>query len=642
MCGIFGYILNKNIQSGSAANAGHLLTRMSKKTSHRGPDDQGFWIHSLGSSFTPPVRDPSVIIGAPQIALGHRRLAIIDTSNAGWQPMVSKDRKIIVTYNGEIYNYIELRQQLIALGATFETQTDTEVLIEGYKVWGDGVFSKLIGMFALCLVDLNQDIAVIARDPFGIKPFHYAIVDGSFVFASEIKTLLEFPGIIRKGNRAVIQKYLETGDLDSDDRTFFESIKRFGAGGIAKISLSAPDKFLESKKFWQPSYVSRSKLSWNDAVDAVRAEFLRNVRLHLRSDVPIGAALSGGVDSSALVAAMRKIEPEADIRTFSYIADDAKITEEKWVDIVVSSQKAKPFKIHTNQTELLNDLDDLIATQDEPFGSTSIYAQYRVFKLAKESGVTVMLDGQGADEMFAGYRPYIVSRLSSLISSGDMLEAYRLLSAYKSIGGGEFATLSRAMVNLLPDSFRGAARAIYRRNPNKRKAWLKTHLPSSRSSRSAADGYLIGHLVESIASTSLPQLLRYEDRNSMRFSLESRVPFLTTGLVDLALSLPESFHVNSSQVSKAVFRAAMRGIVPDAILDRKDKIGFETPDAAWSQMMGNCLVEQLHNVTLPIIYEHLDSAKLLAQIHSRPNDFAKFEIWRLLNFVKWAERYDIT
>jgi asparagine synthase (glutamine-hydrolysing) len=642
MCGIFGFILSPDKGRSDSLAIGGIIKAMSNATTHRGPDDLGYWLHDLRGGFSPPVRDVTNISGSPVVALGHRRLSIIDTSPAGWQPMVSKNKHQVLTFNGEIYNYVELRQELMAQGASFSTQTDTEVLLEGYRIWGESLFPRLVGMFAFCLVDLDTNVAILARDPFGIKPFHYTFIDGQFVFASEIKAILQFPGVSRRGNRAIIQQFLETGEVDTDESTFFDCIKKLPAACYAKLDLSSPGSFSYLHRYWDPGLSKPQKISWSDAVDKVRAEFLGSVRLHLRSDVPVGAALSGGIDSSAIVAAMRKLKPDADIRTFSYVADDQRLSEEKWVDIVTSSQSTKAFKVRADHQELLRDVEDLIRTQDEPFGSTSIYAQYRVFKLAKETGVTVMLDGQGADEMFAGYRPYIGSRLSSLLVSGNVVEAHRLLKAYRGVDQGAMRTVASMLSQQLPSSLRSILKQGYRRLKSDRKTWLRKKSLTQKPERESSKNYLTSHLIETLTKTSLPGLLRYEDRNSMRFSIESRVPFLTTGMASLALSLPEEFHVNPEFLSKAIFRAAMRGIVPDAILDRKDKVGFETPDSTWMRQLTEYLLRELDTSKQAIVGEFLDIERLKAQIQVEPDTFAKFEVWRILNFVKWATFYEVT
>jgi asparagine synthase (glutamine-hydrolysing) len=637
MCGIFGLIAKPEKLQTHKIDLANLFNSMSLKTAHRGPDDLGFWTHSLGRAFKEPTREIRNMDQTSHVVLGHRRLSILDTSSAGWQPMVSKDRRYVLTYNGEIYNYIELRDQLKARGSSFQTQTDTEVLLEGYRVWGDELFKRLTGMFAFCLVDLEKESAVLARDPFGIKPLHYSFVNGGLVFASEIKSLLCFPGLDRTANRQVIHKYLDTGELDADNETFYEAIKKLPPATFAKIDLNSPDKFISLAKYWDASSIAPRKVSWTDAVDAVRTEFLNSVRLHLRSDVPIGAALSGGIDSSAIVAAMRRLEPDVDIHTFSYIADDSSLSEEKWVDIVTDSQSTKAHKVRADQDDLLRDLDDLIASQDEPFGSTSIYAQYRVFKLAKQAGITVMLDGQGADEMFAGYRPYIASRLTSLIKQGRPLDSYQLFKSYSRIDKRAKFTAASVLSNSVPIPFRALIkRGVASRRQNRR-PWLKLQIRLAPPELEKSKNVLTGHLIKTLTSTSLPGLLRYEDRNSMRFSIESRVPFLTPAMAELALSLPEVYHVNPKVLSKAVLREAMRGIVPDSILDRKDKIGFETPDAVWMTHLSHSLLKSLEISSQAIIHEFLDVDQLKQALKFNLQSFAKFEVWRIFNFVKWVE-----
>jgi asparagine synthase (glutamine-hydrolysing) len=361
--------------------------------------------------------------------------------------------------------------------------------------------------------------------------------------------------------------------------------------------------------------------------------------LHLRSDVPVGAALSGGIDSSAIVAAMRAVEPRADLHTFSFVADDPTIGEEQYADLAAKSAGATARKVRIEPGELAADLDRLVATQDEPFGSTSIYAQYRVFRLAREHGIKVMLDGQGADELLAGYHGYFPERLGTLIGRGQWFKAYAFAKqASRRPGvGGQTMLLARGLKRVLPGrvGLRGRPRWLnaswFARNGVEEEAEPRCARQTDR---------LRDRLYRTLTRTSLPALLRYEDRNSMAWSIESRVPFLTPALAEYVLSLPEEYLISPDGVTKHVFREAMRGIVPDAILDRRDKIGFATPEQKWLSELGPWVGDTLARVErVPALDAVAVQREWKAvQDGNKPFDW---RVWRWVNLVRWAEACDV-
>src|SRR5690606_28349805 len=368
MCGIAG---------GWWKEAGQLEARLAgalEKIRYRGPDDRGYELYPMGDSV---------------VALGHTRLSILDLSSAGHQPMLSADKRFSIVFNGEIYNYRELRTELQGLGHCFVSDSDTEVLLAAWMQWGQACLVRLIGMFAFVVLDRQAGTLTCVRDAFGIKPFFYAAQGGGeFYFASEMPALKELlPGKPTLDWQRAYD-YLVHGDYDSGTGTFFEGIRHLLPGHLFIVDLKG-ERVAEPERWWAPRIVERTDLSFASATELVREQFLQNIRLHLRSDVPLGAALSGGIDSSAVVCAMRHVEPDLPIHTFSYIAAGSEMSEEVWVDRINAHVGAVPHKISVGSDELVRDLDSMILAQGEPFGSTSIYAQYRVFQLARESGVTV-------------------------------------------------------------------------------------------------------------------------------------------------------------------------------------------------------------------------------------------------------------
>jgi len=621
MCGIAG---------GWWKEVGQLDARLAgalEKIRYRGPDDRGYELYPMGNSVA---------------ALGHTRLSILDLSSAGHQPMLSADKRFSIVFNGEIYNYRELRTELQGLGHRFVSDSDTEVLLAAWIQWGQACLMRLIGMFAFVVLDRQAGTLTCVRDAFGIKPFFYAAEGGEFCFASEMPALKELlPGKPTLDWQRAYD-YLVHGDYDSGTGTFFEGIHHLLPGHLFIVDLQS-GRVAEPERWWAPSIVERTDLSFDSATELVREQFLQNIRLHLRSDVALGAALSGGIDSSAVVCAMRHVEPDLPIHTFSYIAAGSEMSEEVWVDRINAHVGAVPHKISVGSDELARDLDSMILAQGEPFGSTSIYAQYRVFQLARESGVTVTLDGQGADEMLAGYNGYPGQRLRSLIEKGRLAEAISFLNEWSKwpgrsrIGGAK---------RLAAEMTEGSLYALLRRvnGSDALPAWLNaeplvergviSHFPRMRSPHSEAGRRVVAELALSLTRRGLPALLRHGDRNSMRFSVESRVPFLTLDMVNLLLSLPESYLVSPKGETKHVFRAAMRGIVPDDVLDRRDKIGFATPEQAWLVSMADTVRGWLREDLGLVFFNQAEVLREFELIIAGKKHFS-WQVWRWINFCRW-------
>lgn len=640
MCGIAGIVCSPG------SNVPHdWPARPLRTLSHRGPDDLGWLDYSPEK--TRVGRGDVTLTDATRAVLLHRRLSILDQSSAGWQPMATADGNAHIVFNGEIYNYLELRQELIREGCSFRSQSDTEVLLHALTRWGPSALRRLVGMFALVILDARKRTLFLARDFFGIKPLYYVQTGQTFAFASEIKALLELPHVRRTVDPQRLYEYLHFARTDHGDATLLTDVRQLPAGCFMEVPLDRPGTG-EPVRYWDLDLSDRLDLSFDEAARHVRELFLESVRLHLRSDVPVGAALSGGIDSSAIVAAMRALAPRADLHVFSYVADDAGLSEERWVDLAAGSAGANPHKIHASPDEMIDDLDQLIYAQDEPFGSTSIYAQYRVFRQAQRAGVKVMLDGQGADEMLAGYTPYRAARLASLVRQRRWLAAARFARrACRLPGTGGARRLMLQVGGLLCSA---DCKALARRLLGDRimpswlnEAWFRARgVPGPSIRRQTDRDVLREQLRQALESTSLPMLLRYEDRNSMASSIESRVPFLTPALVNFVMRLPEEYLIGRRGTSKNVFRRAMRGLVPDPILDRRDKIGFATPEQSWLTTLRPWVEATLNSPraraipALSVPGLHAEWQAVLAS--KKPFDF---RVWRWLNLIRWADRFDI-
>lgn len=628
MCGIFGFggVSIDNERTVVDGRINKFLTALS----HRGPNDCGYFITS---DFDENKTSYFVI--------GHTRLSILDLTISGHQPMSSLDNRFKIVFNGEIYNYREIKADLISLGFQFNSNSDTEVLLNAWIAWGGGCLPKLTGMFAFAVYDSLDNKITLVRDAFGIKPLYYLFENGEFTFSSEIPSLVTVMNVRPSLNMQRCYDYLVHGDYDIEDQTFLNEVKQLKPGCYLEFDLNSC-QIRKVEKWWSPSYELNADIEFDQAVILVREKFLENIRLHLRSDVPVGAALSGGVDSSAIVCAMRHVDPNLIINTFSYIAEGDDINEEYWIDLVNKHVGAVPHKIHVNSDDLLSHLDNLIKIQGEPFGSTSIYAQYRVFKHAAEVGIKVALDGQGADEMLAGYIGYPGHRLLSLLENGKVIGAWDFLKKWADWPGRSKFLAFKYFVSLIAGKY---TYEFLLKISSKKSApnWINKNILISNgvilsknriSSASVSKGRrVIDILAFSLFSRGLNFLLRHGDRNSMAFGVESRVPFLTNEFVSFLLSLPESYLISNDGQTKYVFREAMRGIVPDEILDRKDKIGFETDERALIIKIAPICRVWLANIDLDFI-NHVELLKEFDEIVAGKKKYDR-KIWRWINFARW-------
>jgi|WetSurMetagenome_2_1015567.scaffolds.fasta_scaffold00255_19 asparagine synthase (glutamine-hydrolysing) len=631
MCGIAGLIFDAPIAMNHDVGR-----RLSGPLSHRGPDDHG-WCALTGQG----VLLDRCVAGeiSSEAVLVHRRLSILDLTEAGRQPMGTRDGRYFVVYNGEIYNFLELRSELESVGCRFHSRSDTEVLLNGYAQWGLDVLHRLTGMFAFAILDVAERKLLLSRDFFGIKPLYYTFWRDGFAFASELKPLLNLPGVSRSVNPRRLYEYLRSGLTDQGGETLFTGIYQLPTAHYLELSIDRPRAIPRPKRYWEIDLSNRCELSFAKAAEHLRDLFLDSVRLHLRSDVPVGAALSGGIDSSSIVMAMRRLSPDQDIHTFSYMADDPALNEERWVDIIGANARTVVHKVTSEPEQLVADLEHLVDLQGEPFASTSIYSQQRVFQAARAAGIKVMLDGQGADELLGGYDVYAAVRLASLLRRQKWQEA--LLFWHKASKLPKKTKLWQLLGQFLfPPPVQAGLRHLVGRElwP----AWMNRSWFDERG----VEGQVHSHnredlreaLQRTLAQSSLPMLLRYEDRNSMACSIESRVPFLTPQLAGFVLSLPEEYIIAPNGTSKAVFREAMRGIVPDAILNRSDKIGFETPEKRWLCSSLHTWVDRVLNSEETARIKALDAPALKKDWQAVLSGRKRFDsrVWRWVNLAVWT------
>lgn len=654
MCGILG-IFQQAPDRVDLAQARRALTSMR----HRGPDDEGYLLVNSAEGMIQPCggEDTNRQAGLPDlgryaggnfnVVLGHRRLSIIDLTPQGHQPMESANGHYWIVFNGEIYNYLELKAELLNHGHVFQTESDTEVILAAYQQWGAGMLSRFIGMFAFAILDMAKKEAFLARDCFGIKPLYYALNGGRFAFASEIKALLELPMVSRKVNPQKLYEFLRFANTDYGDATMFADVRQLPPAHYLVLTLDGVSP-VEPVGYWNIELKRPQDISYKDAVTTAGGLFEESVRLHMRSDVPVGCCLSGGLDSSAIVALMRKIGgAEQELHTFSYIVDHPVLSEEKYVDIVSADNSTVCHKVKPFPDEMVADLDRLVSVQEQPFMSTSIYAQHRVFRLAQEAGIKVILDGQGADEIFAGYYNLLGARITSLLSQGKFTAACRIAQgAPQNMRSHRLKMLLAAFGRLLPSSYTApfmqlAGQTLWPDYLNR--TWFA-------GQGVTAQQRLCGHgrdslreeLIYSIQKLSLPNLLRFEDRNSMCHSIESRVPFCNPKLVEFAMSLPNDYLISDDGTTKAVFRQSMRGIVPDSVLDR-EKVGFATPERDWLNSLRPWIEETLNaEATRNMPFLNLELTQRMIRSELNSNGALSGYLWRCLNVFHWARIFGVS
>lgn len=557
MCGIAGIIsLNQSPLSLST------VKRMTDTIAHRGPDGEGHWINEQQN-----------------IALGHRRLSIIDLSDSGAQPMHYLDRYTLV-FNGEIYNYIELKTALVKAGYSFRSSSDTEVLLALYDQKGTACLSELDGMFAFAIWDQKEQVLFCARDRFGEKPFYYTLSNGQFLFASEIKALWA-AGIPKVPDRETLFYYLHLGRVHHPfdrDRTFFEGVQKLTPAHYIKLDLKSGRK-IDQFCYWtlpKNNEDLKVQLSETDIKEQFFSLFRLSVQRRLRSDVPVGSSLSGGLDSSAVVCMINDLNKGEQFsqNTFSARFPGFAKDEGIYMDMVLNHVKASPYFTYPAYDGFIAHFEKLCYHQDEPFGSASIYAQYEVMRLAKEKNVTVLLDGQGADEMLGGYSFY--------------QETMR--NAQMKLDRSDTETkkgLKSLAVKYLPIVYR-----YYTHQKRKKilagiyaeQGYHPDLIDSAVDFRYVEERHdnLYEHLRHDLLNGNLEDLLRYADRNSMAHSREVRLPFLSHDLVELVMSLPDTYKIRDGW-TKWIQRVSMAGLLPDAITWRKDKIGYEPPQKDWME-----------------------------------------------------------
>jgi asparagine synthase (glutamine-hydrolysing) len=572
---------------------------------------------------------------AGRAALAHRRLTILDLTERAAQPMLAAGGRVAMTYNGEIYNYVELREELQGLGRRFHSTGDTEVLLQAYLEWGPGCVTRLVGMWALGIVDLDRDILFLSRDRFGIKPLFYAsLPGGGLVFASELKALREVPGLPWEPDLSVSKRYLLTGVADESSATFIEGVRRVDPATNIVMSLHAGAASLSAERYWEPAAEPGSSSS-SDVSD-VRGALEEAVRVHLRSDVAVGTCLSGGIDSSGIVGLCDRLRRQGTVphythHAFGYVPPSVERSEEEYMREAAGHSGADLEIVRPTTDEFDASILQVVRQQDEPFVSLSVAAQHFVFNAAARRGIKVMLDGQGADEVFGGYHHYLDAKGVQLLRRRQGVEYLRFAIAHqRTYGRPPLPWRDLATAGLRSIRKSEAPRPTDHGVPGLLAGDLqaaKAHLPPIPDT-------LHELLLVHTTAEKLPSLLRFEDRNSMAHSVEARVPYLDHRVVDLAFALPEDRKIEGV-LPKAVLRHALADVLPPGVLARRDKIGFSADTDAtirFAQHHASALAES----RTAWESDWLDKAGVDAVLASRDrSQTGEFVLWRLINFKLW-------
>lgn len=565
MCGIAGIWYNN-----TEKNVSSVIKKMTDVISHRGPDAEGFWISDNKS-----------------LALGNRRLSIIDLSEKGNQPFQYLDRYVI-TYNGEIYNYIEIKQFLNTKGYSFKSDTDTEVIVAAYDYWGNNCLLRFDGMFAFVIYDKQNELLFCARDRFGEKPFYYYQNDDVFMFASEAKSLF-VAGADNQIDDYSMYLFINMGlhdDPADKSRTFYRNIKSLEP---AHYFIYKKAQKLVQHKYWKIDITIKSDLSFDVACSRFKELFISSVSRRLRSDVEVGTSLSGGIDSSTVSIVMNQIlNDKSKHKGFSARFNDPAYDEGYFMKKIVEKTRIQHFEIFPDNNTMLDDLKKIMYHQEGPFSSSSIYAQWEVYKLAHENNICVLLDGQGSDEYLAGYTHFfrpLFKEIYLRFGKTALEKTYNDYLANNEVQNpllidDQFITQTKyyelqSFLRYFKFKIFGAGR-LSEIHPHLHSAYKKNVSPFPV----AID---LNESLEFFTCVSgLDKLLRFADRNSMAHSCEVRLPFLSHELVEFVFSLPSGYKIREGW-TKALLRNAFKDILPEEITWRKNKLAFRPPQETWEK-----------------------------------------------------------
>lgn len=627
MCGIAGALLKNGVDSFPI----HAMTNVIK---HRGPDDEGYLLldpvegsfeSRAGKDTHASLHFPSIDLPWPQatrLVFGHRRLSILDLSPAGHQPMADFKKEFWITYNGEIYNYKELRRELENLGVRFSSQTDTEVILEAYKMWGTACLHRFNGMWAFAIWDSRKKILFCSRDRFGVKPFYYTQIGSDFFFASEIKALLASGKIAKQASEEAIFDFLVLSLPTREPQTFFRHIQSLGPGHSLTVGLNG---HIDIQKWYSfPENIGQNLYEKKSSKEFY--ELLNNaVRLRLQSDVRVGSCLSGGLDSSSIVALAAK-QMKTPLETFSACFEDESCDERKFIQPVLDQTKAHSHFVFPQGLGFWEEWAELTAAQEEPFGSTSLYAHWCVMREASRQKVPVLLNGQGGDELLAGYPRYRINHALGRIAQGDLRAFSYFFKDPRFLGFFAFQLLPPSLfVQRTAVSMPFLKRDFLKKHHDRHADYFRARVPCQKNLSQSLKSDFFNYI--------LPSLLRYEDKNSMHFSVEVRLPFMDYRLVEWVFGLEDGAKIHG-ELNKRILRESMEGTLPENVRLRQDKMGWATPMQHWLAAGDTVQKQFFGKGTAPAVASWIDLKRFKKRIHAG----ASWDgvLWRVLNLEMWS------
>ncbi len=667
MCGIAGIIKLNN----SSINLPENIRLMTQTIRHRGPDDEGFMLCSedeltaAGSTDTPkdvweadyqhcPKKNINELNENFSLAFGHRRLSIIDLSPAGHQPLCSGDGSLWITFNGELYNYLELKEELKIKGHYFKTNTDTEVVLNAYREWGNGCLSRFNGMWAFVIYDRSKNELFGSRDRFGVKPFYYYHDADVLVFASEQKALVKLPFVKTGINPKAVFDFFVKDEIEMQEEGMFQNILELFPSHAFSFNLNTKEWHLWKYYSLKPNESSEAfnESKFNEITQHTRELLVNSVALRLRSDVPVGSCLSGGIDSSAIAGIVKSLLSQdssinigSRLQLFTASFKNPEIDESPWAKLMVDQTGAQWNQTFPNSSELLNDLENLIYSQDVPIWSTSTYAQYRVMQAAKENGIKVVLDGQGGDELFAGYSHHYLYHWKDLMKSLKLSEALKEMKSRDSLFGISGSYIKKYLkedgIKNLPASLQMKLQLFYFKDLNYLNSeFLRANQGQLENMPENKIKSLNGMLADEFYNTRLKTYLKCEDRCSMWHSVESRTPFADDiNLIEYGFQIPGAYKIHIG-ISKYILREAAQTYIPAEIKNRKDKMGYNIPHNQWITEMK----EQLRPIFNTDLKDYINVKSLqkdyqqLFDIAGKPYDS---RIFKFISFAIWKKKYEL-
>lgn len=625
MCGITAVIKHSDLKWARTD-----LDRMRDEVWYRGPDDSGTCVFH-----GPAEKSATCDEWNWRVGLAHRRLSILDLTPAGHQPMSYRQRLWII-YNGETYNYVELRRELVRCGHTFRSESDTEVVLAAYAEWGTESFQRLRGMWAMAIYDIERRHVIVCRDRVGIKPLYIWAGQGMVAIASEIKQFRHLPAFSYRADSTSVAEYLNTG-YEDPLRTFFADIRPVPAGHWTSIdtdSLTVSDP----QPYWHPENTREAHVDTCEAGRAFAAKFDECIALHMRSDVPVGCALSGGLDSTSIVvSADRLTAGDTHLNTFTSTFPGDATDEREYVDAVLAQIRHRPHFDTPSPAGFISDLNRLVWTHDEPPGSASIYASYCLARLARARQVPVLLSGQGGDELFGAYWASYLVYLRGLFHAG------RLLPLCMHLGGALWRGGNPHIIGQVP--------TLLKRYRARRRPVIRVrlrHMPElTRSSEFLSKLLNLDERARrlyEIRTMFLPRLLKWDDRNSMAFSVEGRYPFLDHELIELVLSFSGEILYRNGW-TKWPLRYGLRDRLPGRIFQRRTKFGFETPQLKWLQGPLRPEIERWMQTDRPV-WQHVlrDDVRLLSArvwANGTQAEESGQELFRTFLYDRWLEVFSV-